>query len=93
MCNEARGLKGWARKAARWVVLATAATLALAALLASHGIGARGAEPSGATPPAANSPDEPMAPSLSLAKSAAFLDAVALDWTRKRQCGTCHTNP
>jgi squalene-hopene/tetraprenyl-beta-curcumene cyclase len=42
--------------------------------------------------PAPNSPDEPMAAELSLARSAQFLDAIALDWTRKRQCGTCHTN-
>ena len=42
--------------------------------------------------PTPNSPDEPLATSFSLARSAAFLDAVALDWTRKRQCGTCHTN-
>jgi squalene-hopene/tetraprenyl-beta-curcumene cyclase len=27
-----------------------------------------------------------------LSRSAEFLDAVALDWTRKRKCGTCHTN-
>jgi squalene-hopene/tetraprenyl-beta-curcumene cyclase len=44
------------------------------------------------TTPTPNSPDEPMAGDLSLARSAEFLDAVALDWTRKRQCGTCHTN-
>jgi squalene-hopene/tetraprenyl-beta-curcumene cyclase len=42
--------------------------------------------------PAPNAPDEPTAGALSLARSAEFLDAVALDWTRKRQCGTCHTN-
>jgi squalene-hopene/tetraprenyl-beta-curcumene cyclase len=44
------------------------------------------------TTPTPNSPDEPLAGELSLARSAEFLDAVALDWTRKRQCGTCHTN-
>ena len=42
--------------------------------------------------PTPNSPDEPLAPAPSLAKAAEFLDGVALDWTRKRQCGTCHTN-
>jgi squalene-hopene/tetraprenyl-beta-curcumene cyclase len=42
--------------------------------------------------PGPNAPDEPIAAGLSLARSAAFLDAVALDWTKKRQCGTCHTN-
>jgi squalene-hopene/tetraprenyl-beta-curcumene cyclase len=42
--------------------------------------------------PAPNSPDEPVAARLSEGKAAEFLDAVALDWTRTRQCGTCHTN-
>ncbi len=91
MCNEARGLSGWPRKAARWLVLAAAVTLALLAFVASQQATVRGVEPSPA-PPAPNSPDEPLAPALSLAKSAGFLDGVALDWTRKRQCGTCHTN-
>jgi squalene-hopene/tetraprenyl-beta-curcumene cyclase len=91
MCSEARGLSGWPRKAARWVVLVAAVLLALAVVIASGERRVQGAEPSPVelTP---NSPDEPMAGTLSLAKSAGFLDAVALDWTRKRQCGTCHTN-
>lgn len=42
--------------------------------------------------PAPNRPDEPMADSFSMSRAASFLDGVALDWTRKRQCGTCHTN-
>lgn len=42
--------------------------------------------------PTPNSPDEGMAKAASLGKAAAFLDGVALDWTRKRKCGTCHTN-
>jgi squalene-hopene/tetraprenyl-beta-curcumene cyclase len=93
MCSEARGLSGWPRKAARWVVLATAAALAMAGVVATQGGAARGDEPPlTLDPPAPNSPDEPVAATLSLEKSAAFLDAVALDWTRKRQCGTCHTN-
>lgn len=92
MCNEARGVSGWPRKAARWAVLATAVTLALAAFLASQGVRVQGAEVADPPAPAPNSPDEPLAPKLSLDKSAEFLDAVALDWTRKRQCGTCHTN-
>src|SRR3954471_16782156 len=55
-----------------------------------HRIPARaGTEVAAPTP---NSPDEPLATSFSLSKSAEFLDGVALDWTRKRQCGTCHTN-
>jgi squalene-hopene/tetraprenyl-beta-curcumene cyclase len=43
-------------------------------------------------PPAPTSPDEPVAKALSMPKAATYLDAVALDWTRKRECGTCHTN-
>jgi squalene-hopene/tetraprenyl-beta-curcumene cyclase len=39
-----------------------------------------------------NSPDEPLAKEFSLDRSAAYLDAVALSWTRQRQCGSCHTN-
>jgi squalene-hopene/tetraprenyl-beta-curcumene cyclase len=42
--------------------------------------------------PTPNSPAEPLAPVLSLTRSAAFLDSVALAWTQKHQCGTCHTN-
>lgn len=42
--------------------------------------------------PTPNRPDEPMAGTLSMTRAASFLDGVALDWTRKRQCGTCHTN-
>ena len=38
------------------------------------------------------SPTEPIARALSLKRSAEFLDGVALDWTRHRKCGTCHTN-
>jgi squalene-hopene/tetraprenyl-beta-curcumene cyclase len=33
-----------------------------------------------------------MAGAFSMAKAAEFLDDVALDWTRARKCGTCHTN-
>lgn len=42
--------------------------------------------------PTENSPDEPLASAPSLGKAARFLDGVALDWTKRRQCGTCHTN-
>jgi squalene-hopene/tetraprenyl-beta-curcumene cyclase len=39
-----------------------------------------------------NSPEEPLRPKASLANAANFLDSVAVDWTRQRKCGTCHTN-
>ena len=42
--------------------------------------------------PAPNSADEPIAKEFSLKAAAQFLDAVSLSWTRKRKCGTCHTN-
>ena len=42
--------------------------------------------------PAPNSADEPVAPKLSLAKSAEFLDGINLWWTKEKKCGTCHTN-
>ena len=49
-----------------------------------------GASRGGDLPPA--SPDEPRAEALSLERAADYLDTVALDWTRQRRCGTCHTN-
>ena len=39
-----------------------------------------------------NSPEEPLRAVASLADAAVFLDTVAVDWTRQRKCGTCHTN-
>src|SRR5262245_10119969 len=39
-----------------------------------------------------NRPDEPFAKTLSLEKTRAFLDELAVNWTRDRKCGTCHTN-
>ncbi len=44
----------------------------------------------GDLPPA--SPDEPRSKTLSIERAAGYLDQVALDWTRNRRCGTCHTN-
>jgi squalene-hopene/tetraprenyl-beta-curcumene cyclase len=63
--------------------------------LAAIGIGAgagRSAERQEIPEPTKNSPDEPMAKELSLARAAGFLDGVAGNWTRARNCGTCHTN-
>jgi squalene-hopene/tetraprenyl-beta-curcumene cyclase len=39
-----------------------------------------------------NSPKEPLADKLSLARAAAFLDKAALNWTTKNKCGSCHSN-
>lgn len=87
MCCEHRGLSGWPRKLARWAVFVTAILLAFGAIVASQGR-LVGAEPD--LDP--NSADEPIADVLSYERAAEFLDAVALDWTRERKCGACHTN-
>src|SRR5436305_50258 len=42
--------------------------------------------------PKPNSPDEPLAAKMSLAKAAEFLDAANVNWTNVKNCGTCHTN-
>lgn len=42
--------------------------------------------------PGPNRADEPLAERATPAAAARFLDRVALDWTRARKCGTCHTN-
>ena len=42
--------------------------------------------------PAATKADEPFAEQLSLAKAGEYLDAVGVNWTRDRDCITCHTN-
>jgi squalene-hopene/tetraprenyl-beta-curcumene cyclase len=39
-----------------------------------------------------NRPDEPFAATLSLEKTRDFLDEMAVNWTRARKCGTCHSN-
>ena len=39
-----------------------------------------------------NRPDEPFAKTLSLEKTRDFLDEMAVNWTREKKCGTCHTN-
>jgi squalene-hopene/tetraprenyl-beta-curcumene cyclase len=38
------------------------------------------------------SANESKAPSFSLRRSADYLDATALKWTRQHKCGSCHTN-
>lgn len=44
------------------------------------------------TAPADNKKDEPIAKQFSIQKAAGFLDGAALDWTKKRNCFSCHTN-
>jgi squalene-hopene/tetraprenyl-beta-curcumene cyclase len=54
--------------------------------------GQEGNRPAGPAKMPPNSPDEPIRAKASMASAATFLDSVALDWTRERKCGTCHTN-
>lgn len=68
----------------------TFVTLATVGLLS--GSSARAETPTDFPKPSPNSADEPRAKSVSLAAAAHFLDAVAVNWTRERKCGTCHTN-
>lgn len=39
-----------------------------------------------------NRADEPFAKTVSLEATRNFLDEMAVNWTRDRKCGTCHTN-
>jgi squalene-hopene/tetraprenyl-beta-curcumene cyclase len=64
--------------------------IAIAMIARSGSASAQEAKP--APRPAPNSPTEPLAPVASMARAAAFLDETSLNWTRQRQCGTCHTN-
>lgn len=42
--------------------------------------------------PVPTKPDEPMAAKFSPTKAGSYLDGVGVNWTRDRQCITCHTN-
>lgn len=50
------------------------------------------AAPADVPEPAPTRADEPLAEGYSPAKAAAYLDGVGVNWTRDRQCVTCHTN-
>ncbi len=66
-------------------------TLVAIALVARPGA-ALAQEPKRAERPSPNSATEPLAPVASMARAAAFLDDVSVNWTRQHRCGTCHTN-
>ncbi len=80
------------RVRANWasVVAYLGPTLAIAMVARSGSVLAQEVKP--AARPAPNSATEPLAPVASMARAAAFLDDVALNWTREHECGTCHTN-
>jgi len=42
--------------------------------------------------PAPTKPDEPIAKQFSAENAAKYLDGVGVNWTRERECITCHTN-
>ena len=42
--------------------------------------------------PGPNELDEPVAKEFSLPRAVHFLDSASLNWTKERQCFTCHTN-
>src|SRR5262245_39284203 len=42
--------------------------------------------------PEENKKDEPLAKQFSLTKATNFLDCASLEWLKKRQCFSCHTN-
>jgi squalene-hopene/tetraprenyl-beta-curcumene cyclase len=73
-------------------MLRTCSGMWLIGLLSNGLVYAEDAKP--APPPkiTRNSPNEPLAGKLSLAKSAEILDSRAVAWTRTHQCGSCHTN-
>ena len=58
------------------------------ARLEAEDLPAGGPEPGRQRPSAS----EPLAEGLSLARAADYLDGVASEWTRGRNCGSCHTN-
>ncbi len=43
-------------------------------------------------PPPPISGDEPLIEKFSLERAATYLDRAALDWQKRKDCGTCHTN-
>ena len=78
-----------------WVRTTTSFAGRIALLVLGFAASASSQQTAGLAQPARmppNSPDEPIRPKASLAQAAAFLDSVAIDWTRQRKCGTCHTN-
>ncbi len=61
-----------------------------AALVHSIGVGVEAAEPAPGKGTVTST--EPIAPVVSLARAARYLDERSLAWTRERKCGSCHTN-
>ena len=71
------------------VLMLERSTLLIATLALLSPFTARGDDPVKFGP---NSDKEPMAEEFSVQRGARFLDAVSVNWTRSRKCGTCHTN-
>lgn len=66
---------------------------ALVLLAVASGATAGEPAPQGKPPPkpAPSRANEPLAPVLSLARSAEYLDSVTLAWIKERKCASCHT--
>jgi squalene-hopene/tetraprenyl-beta-curcumene cyclase len=62
------------------------------ALMASHRSSTAAQEPGKYGKLTANSPDEALAKVWSAAKSAEFLDGVAMAWLQQKNCAACHTS-
>ena len=76
-----------------WVGATLAGMLAIPALGPSVSLCAQEAKAAKEPPrPLRSSAAEPMAPAASMERAAAYLDQVAVSWTRQHQCGTCHAN-
>jgi squalene-hopene/tetraprenyl-beta-curcumene cyclase len=73
------------------LLLCLSATLALMTVASRKIAGQEQAEKPAPRKPISNSPKEPLAGTLSLSRSAAFLDRVTLAWLRERKCASCHT--
>jgi squalene-hopene/tetraprenyl-beta-curcumene cyclase len=71
----------------RWLISIAGVLLTMAAPPA---VSAQGRDPEKKLTP--NSPREPRAAKMSLARSAEFLDAAVVSWTERRKCGSCHTS-
>ncbi len=68
-----------------WVAIA-----AMIPIVRSAGLRAEEASP--AAGKVDESPAEPIAPMVSMERTARYLDETSLAWTREHKCGTCHTN-
>ena len=76
-----------------WVGAVTTSVFAMLTSGMTESLPAQEAKPaSHPANPLGSSPSEPLAPTLSMDRAAAYLDNAAVSWTRQHKCGSCHTN-